>query len=111
MRLEELEKRQQDLKGKKYQLTKMMASLIKERGIVEGPNLQEGFVHEKSNNQKVGHPGRSKFISQRAQIKPFVRQLVSPKVNSGVNLTDTVDVSNMDHLFRQRKFIKGPNIQ
>ena len=48
MRLEELEKRQQDLKETMYQLTEMMTSLIKERGIVEGPNFQEGSVHEKS---------------------------------------------------------------
>ena len=66
MRLEELEKRQQDLKEKMYQLTKIMTSLIKERGIAEGLNLQEGSVHEKSDNQKVWHPGRSKLISHRA---------------------------------------------
>ena len=57
MGLEELEKNQQDLKETMYQLTEIMTSLIKERGIVEGPNFQEGFVHEKNDNQKVGHLG------------------------------------------------------
>ena len=99
MRLEELKKKQQDLKEKMYQLTEMMTSLIKEKRIVEGPNLQEGSVHEKSDNQKVGHPGRFKLISFRAQIKPFVRQIVNPELNSGANITDSIAVSNLAHLF------------
>ena len=57
MRLEELEKRQQDLKEKMLQMTKMTTNLMKERGIVEGPNFQEESIQEKSDNQKVGHPG------------------------------------------------------
>ena len=66
MGLEELEKRQQDLKETMYQLKEMMTSLIKERGIAEGPNFQEGSIPEKNINQKVGHPDRSKLISHRA---------------------------------------------
>ena len=40
MGLEELEKRQQDIKETMYQLKEMMTSLIKEKLIVEGPNFQ-----------------------------------------------------------------------
>ena len=107
MGLEELEKRPQDLKETMYQLKEMMTSLIKERWIAEGPNFQEGSVHEKNDNLKVGHPGQSKLISHHAEIKPFVRQLVSPELNSRANPTDPIDVSNLDHLFGQGKFIKG----
>ena len=38
MRLEELEKGQQDLKKKMHQIIEMMTSLMKERGVVESPN-------------------------------------------------------------------------
>ena len=61
-----------------------------------------------SDNQKVGHPGWSKLISHRAQIEPFVRQLVSPEMNSRVNITDPIAVSNLDPLFGQSRLIKGP---
>ena len=108
MRLEQLEKKQQDLKEKMHQITEMMTSLIKERGTVEGPNFQEESVQEKGHDQKVGHPGRSKLISHRAQIKPFMRQLVSPELNSGANPINPVDISNLDHLSGQENFIKGP---
>ena len=54
MGLEELEKRQQDLKEKMHQITEMMTSLMKERGVVESPNFQEESVQEKSDNQKGG---------------------------------------------------------
>ena len=84
---------------------------MKERGVVESPNSQGKSVQEKNDNQKVGHPGQSKFISHHAEIKPFVRQLVSQELNSKANPTDPVDVSNLNHLFRQGKFIKGPNEQ
>ena len=43
-RLEELEKRQQDLKEKMHQITEMMTSLMKERGVAESPNFQEEFI-------------------------------------------------------------------
>ena len=111
MRLEELKKKQQDLKEKMYQLTEMMTSLIKERRIVEGPNFQKELVEEKGDNQKMGHPGWSKLISHYAEIKPFVRRLVSPELNSKANPIDPVDVLNLNHLSRQGKFIKGPNEQ
>ena len=39
-RLEELEKRQQDLNEKMHQITKMMTSLMKEIRVVESPNFQ-----------------------------------------------------------------------
>ena len=81
-----------------HQITEMMISLMKERGVAESPNFQEKSVQEKSNNQKVRHPGRSKFISHHAQM-PFVRQLVSPELNSRANTIDPIDVSNLDHLF------------
>ena len=90
-----------------HQITKMMTSLIKEKEVAESLNFQEESVHKKIDNQKVGHPGLSKFISHHAQIKPFVRQIISPKLNSRANPTDPIDVSNLDHLFGQRKFIKG----
>ena len=66
MGLEELEKGQQDLEKKMHQIMEMMTGLMKERGVVESPNSQEEFVQEKSDNQKVGYPGRSKFISHHA---------------------------------------------
>ena len=66
MRLEELDKRQQDLKEKMHQMTEMMTSLIKKRGTIEGPNFQEESIQEKGDNQKVGQPSRSKLISQCA---------------------------------------------
>ena len=56
-----------------HQIIEMMTSLMKERRVVEGPNFQEGSIHEKSINQKVEHPDQSKLISHRAQIEPFVR--------------------------------------
>ena len=90
-----------------HQMIEMMTSLIKEMETTEGPNFQEKSVQEKRDNQKVGHPGRSKLISYCAQIKPFMRQIDSLKLNSKANLTDPVDVSNLNHLSRQRKFIKG----
>ena len=62
MRLEGLKKIQQDLKEKMHQITKMMTSLMKERGVAESPNFQKESVQEKSDNQKVGHPGWSKFV-------------------------------------------------
>ena len=107
MRLDELEKRKQDLKKTMCQLKEMMTSLIKERGITEDPDFQGGSIHEKSINQKAGHLDRSKLISHRAQIEPFVRQLVSPELNSGANLTDPIAVSNIDPFFGQSKLIKG----
>ena len=63
-RLEELEKKQQDLKEKMHQITEMMTSLMKEIGVAESPNFQEESIQEKIDNQKVGHLGQSKFISQ-----------------------------------------------
>ena len=98
MGLEELEKRPQDLKEAMYQLKEVMTSLIKEKWIAKGPNLQEGSVHEKNDNLKVGHPGQSKLIFHCAEIKPFVRQLVSSELNSRANPTDPIDVLNLDHL-------------
>lgn len=107
MGLEELEKGQRDLKETMYQMKEMMTSLIKERWIAEGPNFQERSVHEKNDNLKVGHPGQSKLISHHAEIKPFVRPLVSSELNSRTNPTDPIDVSNLDHFSGQGKFIKG----
>ena len=76
-----------------HQIIEMKTSLMKERGVVESPNSQE----ESDDNQKVGHPDRSKFISHHAEINPFVRQLVSQELNSRANPTDLVDVSNLNH--------------
>ena len=39
MRLEELEKRQQDLEETMYQLIEMMTSLMKEKGVIESSNF------------------------------------------------------------------------
>ena len=91
-----------------HQMIEVMTSLIKEMENVEGPNFQEKSVQEKRDNQKVGHLGRSKLISYCAQIKPFMRQIDSPKLNSRANPTDLVDVSNLNHLSGKRNFIKGP---
>ena len=71
MGLEELEKNQQDLKETMYQLKEMMTGLIKERGIIEGPNLQEGLVQEKIDNQKRGYLSLPKLVSSYAYIKPY----------------------------------------
>ena len=37
-----------------------------------------------------------------------MRQLVSPELNFGANLTDPIFVSNLDPLFGQSKLIKSP---
>ena len=71
------------------------------------PIYKKGLYTRKNDNLKVRHPGQSKLIFHRAEIKPFVRQLASLELNSRTNPTDLINVSNLDHLSRQGKFIKG----
>ena len=40
-----------------------------------------------------------------------MRQIVNPELNLRENLTDPIVVSNLDHLFGQENFIKGPTEQ
>ena len=42
MRMEELEKDQQDIQKRIAQVTKIVTSLIKEKGITDDPSLQRG---------------------------------------------------------------------
>ena len=54
MRLEALEKRQLDLNEKMHQITEMMTSLMKERGVVEVPIFKKSLYKRKVTIKRWG---------------------------------------------------------
>ena len=56
VRIEEIEKGQQDMQEKISQVTKMVMSLIKRKWITEDPSLQKRSTSWKNDNGEKSHP-------------------------------------------------------
>ena len=59
----------------------MVEGLMKEKEVVDDPNLQERLMHEKSDNGEMEYPCVIRLIPPHTLITPRVRQLTNPGLN------------------------------